>query len=721
MAGRILKITLEDTHPPIWRRVIVPDQITFRDLHEIIQVLFGWEGYHLHSFENYKHGFMVDCMEEPQPYSEYEEDKLLIDEYIEQLPWIRYTYDFGDDWNHKIVYEKTDLSYDLRYATLIKYKGDNPMEDSGGVGEWMLLTDFDPIDTSIKLEALEIPKRKAPRTKVAKQKKRGGIPSEEELMEAMLSLFLERTRNEFPELRDATNDDIMEMMTEALGEIAENGDLFNQGITFSDHVIQEQMDLLESGKSITIVQGKKKLYKYLEDMEAGTLEDYLKYSRVKVDRHQKPAVVFADHILGHVNELFYFFEQDEMKELLKFWDRYQSGQVSLEDECLDGITKGVCLGLIKLTGKRKIKLELCAEFEQVMHMIQREKMDSIYAQQDADRHMIGTILMAYTALTFDQFYHIYSQHSKSPMDKIEFERFVYWNGTMNQALTTFYNEMTGERYLTLPDMTKYLGELEERKFSLYFKVEPRSISEFEMKKWSQGINSAIPEWDQFFINLEGDDEEMVQLFFESYIRIAAGITMTKLIQNDLYFFEIDTDHELDESEMLALESDTWHHFAELCLVTPIIGLNGYSREQYAETFQEPLDYVPLFEESTLKKRMAKDTHIYEFPKDIQLEMLSALRSGEDEYLRVIRRLSQKYKTNRALRMELATITSDMIEERNPEIEDMMDSQNIIYPWAMEDLNIPKPETFVRETKKIGRNDPCPCGSGRKYKYCCGKA
>ena len=27
---------------------------------------------------------------------------------------------------------------------------------------------------------------------------------------------------------------------------------------------------------------------------------------------------------------------------------------------------------------------------------------------------------------------------------------------------------------------------------------------------------------------------------------------------------------------------------------------------------------------------------------------------------------------------------------------------------------------VIKGKKIGRNDPCPCGSGKKYKYCCGK-
>jgi uncharacterized protein YchJ len=30
-----------------------------------------------------------------------------------------------------------------------------------------------------------------------------------------------------------------------------------------------------------------------------------------------------------------------------------------------------------------------------------------------------------------------------------------------------------------------------------------------------------------------------------------------------------------------------------------------------------------------------------------------------------------------------------------------------------------PETYVRTEPKIGRNDPCPCGSGKKYKKCCG--
>ena len=33
------------------------------------------------------------------------------------------------------------------------------------------------------------------------------------------------------------------------------------------------------------------------------------------------------------------------------------------------------------------------------------------------------------------------------------------------------------------------------------------------------------------------------------------------------------------------------------------------------------------------------------------------------------------------------------------------------------LNLPKPAVVE---KKAGRNDPCPCGSGKKFKKCCGK-
>ena len=40
-------------------------------------------------------------------------------------------------------------------------------------------------------------------------------------------------------------------------------------------------------------------------------------------------------------------------------------------------------------------------------------------------------------------------------------------------------------------------------------------------------------------------------------------------------------------------------------------------------------------------------------------------------------------------------------------------------WFFKDGNAPKAEQFIRQGPKVGRNDPCPCGSGKKYKKCCG--
>lgn len=42
------------------------------------------------------------------------------------------------------------------------------------------------------------------------------------------------------------------------------------------------------------------------------------------------------------------------------------------------------------------------------------------------------------------------------------------------------------------------------------------------------------------------------------------------------------------------------------------------------------------------------------------------------------------------------------------------------PQATAYTQPPAIEPFVRTQPKVGRNDPCPCGSGRKYKHCCGK-
>ena len=50
MAGYIIKIALENCRPPVWRNVVIPENITFGTLHEIIQTIYGWSDMHLHEF-----------------------------------------------------------------------------------------------------------------------------------------------------------------------------------------------------------------------------------------------------------------------------------------------------------------------------------------------------------------------------------------------------------------------------------------------------------------------------------------------------------------------------------------------------------------------------------------------------------------------------------------------------------------------------------------------
>ena len=45
-----LKVTLDDSKPPIWRRLLVLEDTSLFTLHKIIQRAMGWQDYHLHMF-----------------------------------------------------------------------------------------------------------------------------------------------------------------------------------------------------------------------------------------------------------------------------------------------------------------------------------------------------------------------------------------------------------------------------------------------------------------------------------------------------------------------------------------------------------------------------------------------------------------------------------------------------------------------------------------------
>lgn len=125
MSGNIIKVTIEGTSPPVWRRIILPEKITFGDLHRILQIAFGWE-------EGYPHGFTFsqDRVRITDRWSrrvgDLLEDEYEVDDLLRANKWVRYTYGLQDGWKHKIIFEEVRPDHGLRHAVIIRARGDDP-------------------------------------------------------------------------------------------------------------------------------------------------------------------------------------------------------------------------------------------------------------------------------------------------------------------------------------------------------------------------------------------------------------------------------------------------------------------------------------------------------------------------------------------------------------------------------------------------------------------
>jgi|GEM_PF-146538 len=130
-----LKLTLDGVKPPIWRRLLVKEDINLLTLHEIIQRAMGWEDYHLHMFtiagqifgdqEDDEFGDLGTKNE-----TRYKLNKLGLGEKSK----FKYEYDFGDSWEHTILVEKIlPAEKGAHYPVCLTGKRACPPEDVGGV------------------------------------------------------------------------------------------------------------------------------------------------------------------------------------------------------------------------------------------------------------------------------------------------------------------------------------------------------------------------------------------------------------------------------------------------------------------------------------------------------------------------------------------------------------------------------------------------------------
>ncbi|MFA6336180.1 MAG: plasmid pRiA4b ORF-3 family protein [Bacteroidales bacterium] len=131
-----LKISLCNSEPLIWRRILVPSSVLLSDLHIVIQNCMGWQNYHLHQYIKdgnlYSENTGDDLWKEMNT-TDYAGMKLS-DLLHGESDSIIYEYDFGDGWKHNLVVERVlPLDEGVNYPVCTGGEMHCPPEDCGGI------------------------------------------------------------------------------------------------------------------------------------------------------------------------------------------------------------------------------------------------------------------------------------------------------------------------------------------------------------------------------------------------------------------------------------------------------------------------------------------------------------------------------------------------------------------------------------------------------------
>ena len=136
-----VKVSLYGAKPPVWRRLEIPSAMPLSLVHAVLQVAFGWHGYHLHAFETVCGEFGSPDQDDDSAERQDEATTTLAQVAGTERAKVVYSYDFGDDWRHDIVVEKIIAAEPgVAYPRCTGGRRDAPPEDCGGI--WVFNEQF---------------------------------------------------------------------------------------------------------------------------------------------------------------------------------------------------------------------------------------------------------------------------------------------------------------------------------------------------------------------------------------------------------------------------------------------------------------------------------------------------------------------------------------------------------------------------------------------------
>lgn len=138
-----LEAQIVGIEPAITRTLELPRDLNFAQLHEVLQAAFGWTDSHLHQF--HVGGLTIGAPEaiEDEDYgprvfeaTQVQLKDLTFPYEIDPALTMMYQYDFGDDWQHKLLLRRAEIEEGVKYPRCIAGSRAAPPEDVGGYSSY---------------------------------------------------------------------------------------------------------------------------------------------------------------------------------------------------------------------------------------------------------------------------------------------------------------------------------------------------------------------------------------------------------------------------------------------------------------------------------------------------------------------------------------------------------------------------------------------------------
>ena len=132
-----IKVSLKDFSPEIWRKLIIPKNITFLELDKILKILWNFSGDELSTFiVKPNNNLIMDKSIKTKLDPQFDSNTTKINEIFDKYHFIEYLYHFKDQWKFTIEII-SEMDYDKNYPHIYGFKCPyNPLEDCGGLWEF---------------------------------------------------------------------------------------------------------------------------------------------------------------------------------------------------------------------------------------------------------------------------------------------------------------------------------------------------------------------------------------------------------------------------------------------------------------------------------------------------------------------------------------------------------------------------------------------------------